>query len=93
MIASETLEYGKTPIHAAPTKENTAEWTYTFKGWTPDIIDVVGDAEYTAVFDQERNKYTIKFVNYDGSELQSSEVTYGELPKYEGGTPTKPADA
>ena len=93
VIASETLEYGKTPSHAAPTKENTAEWTYTFKGWTPSIVDVVGDAEYTAVFEQEKNQYTIKFVNYDGEELQSSKVAYGEMPKYEGTEPSKPATA
>jgi hypothetical protein len=36
--------------------------------------------------------YTIKFVNDDGTELQSSKVITGEIPKYEGDTPTKPSD-
>ncbi len=36
--------------------------------------------------------YTIKFVNDDGTELQSSKVITGEMPKYEGKTPTKPSD-
>ena len=41
---------------------------------------------------QVADVYTISFVNYDGSELQSSEVAYGETPAYTGETPTKPAD-
>ena len=36
--------------------------------------------------------YTIKFVNDDGTELQSSKVITGVMPKYEGDTPTKPSD-
>ncbi len=37
--------------------------------------------------------FTITFLNYDGSELQSSEVEAGTMPQYNGITPTKPADA
>ncbi len=37
--------------------------------------------------------YIIKFVNYDGEELQSIEVEYGIMPKYTGDTPTKQASA
>ena len=32
-------------------------------------------------------------MNEDGTELQSSEVAYGETPVYTGETPTKAADA
>ena len=37
--------------------------------------------------------FTITFLNYDGSELQSSEVEAGTMPQYNGTEPTKPADA
>lgn len=41
-LKSETLLYGAMPSYE-PTKDN-----YTFKGWTPAITAVTGDASYTA---------------------------------------------
>ncbi|MBR0403910.1 MAG: InlB B-repeat-containing protein [Eggerthellaceae bacterium] len=35
--------------------------------------------------------YTVEFVNYDDTVLQSGAYTAGEQPKYDGETPTKPA--
>ncbi len=39
------------------------------------------------------NQYTIKFNNYNGTQLQSSQVNYGATPTYTGATPTKPSTA
>ena len=38
------------------------------------------------------NYYTIRFLNWDGTVLQSSQVKEGELPSYTGTTPVRPAD-
>ncbi len=80
-LQSETVTYGEVPTYngAVPTKQATAQWTYTFKGWAPAIGSVEGSATYTAVFDSVVNKYVVTFMNGD-SELQSSEVAYGMVP-------------
>lgn len=93
VIDTTTVEYGKLPTHSDPSKESTAEFTYSFSGWSPEITEAVGDAEYIAVFSSERNKYIITFVNEDGSELLSVETPYGETPVYTGETPAKAADS
>ena len=76
-----------------PTRAADAQYTYTFKSWTPEVKTVTGDAVYTAVYDKEVNKYTIKWVNWDGSEVRTdTEVPYGtelEVPA----DPTREADA
>ena len=40
----------------------------------------------------EKNKYTIKFVNEDGTILETKTVEYGVVPTYTGKTPEKAAD-
>ena len=89
------VTYGETPVYSGtvPTKEATAEFTYTFKGWSPAITVVEGAQTYTATFNSTRNEYEVIFQNEDGTELQRSNVTYGEAPKYNGATPTKAATA
>ena len=76
-----------------PTRAADAQYTYTFKSWTPEVKMVTGDAVYTAVYDKAVNKYTIKWVNWDGSEVRTdTEVPYGtELEEPE--DPTRAADA
>ena len=70
-------------------KAATAQYTYEFKNWDKVITDVIADATYTAVYTATVNKYTIKFVNEDGTVLQSDKVAYGETPAYTGKTPEK----
>ena len=78
---------------ANPTRAADDQYTYTFKGWTPEVETVTGDAVYTAVYDKAVNKYTIKWVDWDGSEVRTdTEVPYGtelEVPA----NPTRAADA
>ena len=89
-------EYGETPVFTdtEPTRQPTAEFSYEFTGWTPEIQTVTGDAEYTAVFSKTTNTYTVSWLDYNGDELETDEdVPYGTVPEYNGETPTRTADA
>ena len=92
--ASQVAE-GEMPVYTGetPTKQETAEFRYFFESWTPEIVPATADATYTATYTEFKRKYQVCFLNYNGIELQSSEVEYGVLPEYMGETPTRPSTA
>ena len=87
----ENVPYGTTPEYngATPTKTGDAQYSYTFKGWSPAVDTVTGNITYTAVFEETVNQYTITWKNWDGTVLKTEQVPYGNTPVYSGETPTK----
>ncbi len=69
---------------ASPSKPADEQYTYTFSHWSPSIAPVAGNATYEAVFTAEVNKYTVTFVNTDGTVLYTYEAEYGATPVYSG---------
>jgi len=94
ILAKDTVEAGSTPeyVGAKPTKEATAETSYTFVGWDPEVAPVTEDVTYTAQFEGTVRTYTVKFYNADGTLLESKQVKYGVIPKL-GREPKKEGDA
>ncbi|MBR6117698.1 MAG: hypothetical protein IKQ11_02425 [Paludibacteraceae bacterium] len=85
------VEYGIVPTHDDPTKQSTAEYTYTFTGWDKTVVAVTGDATYKATFSASKNQYTVTWLYDDGSQIDQTTVEYGVIPTHD--DPTKPATA
>ena len=88
-ITNETYEYGSTPSYKGSTdKSSTAQYTYTFSGWSPSIETVTGNQTYTAQYDSVVNRYTISW-NVDGAVTQEK-YEYGAMPSFKGSTDKDP---
>ena len=82
------------PHNAVPVCENTPTKIGHTLVWSPAIAAVTGDATYTATWEEEPpTKYEVTFYDYDGTTpLQQSDVNVGDMPTFNGETPTgKPA--
>ncbi len=93
VVDSEILPYGSMPSHGALSKSATAQYTYAFAGWSPEISAVAADAAYTAVFSSTVNEYDIVWRNDDGAQLSVRRLAYSAMPVYDGETPVKPSTA
>ena len=91
VLQNTNVDYGTKPVYSGktPTKAATAQYTYTFAGWDKEIAAVTGAATYTATYTSTVNKYTVKWVNEDGTLLETDTVEYGKLPEYNGDEPVK----
>ena len=90
------VTYGAMPRYngTTPTKSSTAQYSYTFTGWSPKVSSVTKNVTYTAQFSKIVNTYTVTWKNFDGTVLETDTgVKSGEVPIYNGDTPTKPCDS
>lgn len=99
-LATQTIQNGGNGSYTGttPTKATTAQYIYTFAGWSltpggePDpnaLKNVEADRIVYAAFNKELRKYTVKFYNHDGTLLQTvNNVSYGSDAVYTGSTPT-----
>lgn len=90
---------GTVPVYTGPTPTKPdarvaedAIIIYTFAGWSPSVHAATDNADYIAVFSEERESLlSATFVNYNGSILQYPQyLRYGDTPVYTGETPTRP---
>ena len=83
VLQSGNVEYGKEPEYSSetPTKASTAEYDYTFAGWTPAITAVTGEATYKATYTATKRSYTITVQVANGCE-DMGEVSGGGTFEY-----------
>lgn len=66
-----------------PTREENVDYTYTFTGWSPALTadtKVTGNATYMATFEAVQRKYTVIFLNENGTEIERHFLTRDEMP-------------
>ncbi len=81
LLDSQYVQYGKTPGYAGtPSKASTAQYSYAFEGWHVEPTAATEDFDYYAVYTETLRSYTVRFLDFDGSELQSSTYLYGAMP-------------
>ncbi|MBR4732355.1 MAG: InlB B-repeat-containing protein [Lachnospiraceae bacterium] len=77
------VEYGTVPTHAALTKTETDEYSYEFKGWSPEIATVTDKATYQAVIEGTKKKYNVTWLTDEGKLIDVTQVEYGTVPTHE----------
>ncbi|MBE6734127.1 MAG: hypothetical protein E7563_02130, partial [Ruminococcaceae bacterium] len=79
VLDTQSVERGKSATAPQnPSRPATAQYTYAFKGWDTDFTNITADTNVTATYTQTINKYTVIFVDYDGTELSTQSVEYGK---------------
>lgn len=95
-LTKKDFAFGVVPtFNGTPEKAATAQYTYTFVGWSTsengaviEVPAVSGPATYYAVFTATVNKYTVTFLGEDGAKLESHVLEYGTQIVFEGELPT-----
>lgn len=72
-------EWATPKAPADPTREATAEYTYTFAGWDPEVGPISEDTVYTATYSSEVNEYYIEIESNDVG-MWAVDVGYVEAP-------------
>ncbi len=92
----ENVPYGTTPSYnGTPVSPSDGlQYTYPFVAWSPVVVSVTGDAEYTATYgEQQLQVYPVKWKNWNGVVVYETTKNYGwPIPEYEGETPVRPKD-
>ena len=79
VLSTRSYHYGD-PVTApaAPTRESDVVGSYTFKTWDNTVVNCVGDAVYTAIYDITYTDYTVIFKNEDSTVLSTDTYHYGD---------------
>ncbi len=82
ILESKKWNEGETPTcSVTPTHPDDEANTYSFIGWTPEIVPVTADAVYTAVFEATPvvlPSFTVTFYDWDDTVISQQSVTKGE---------------
>ena len=71
-------------LMSRPTKESTAQYSYTFSGWDMDYTAIDGsNLVFYPVFREDLRSYWVYFYN-DDEKLQEGQIKYGDVAVFKG---------
>ena len=81
VLSANLWEYGSMPIYpkGVPTKEEDDKYTYTFDKWAPEIVPVVEDATYTAIYTATEKTNGIEDIYGDSAERPVKYIENGDI--------------
>lgn len=87
VLGVSVVSYGESASYrgALPTKDSTAQYTYTFDKWVSakgasteaDLGNITRDVSVYASYTAKTRTYTVTFCDWDGTVLKTAEVAYG----------------
>lgn len=79
-------------VGEVPTRPSAGGVTYTFSGWNKPTSNIREDTAFLALFDSQKQKFLVKFVNYDDAVLDLAYAYSGDGVTYTGPEPTRPPE-
>ena len=95
LLSESIVMHGGTVTYdgVTPTRGETSEYTYTFSGWDQSLENITSNcsriAQYKETLKPVEVKYTVTFVNYDGTVLHEVYVLPGGTAIYEWADPVR----
>lgn len=80
LFADEHVTYGSSVSYTgkSPSRPSDEKNDYTFLGWDTDVSFITGDTEVHALFNATPRRYSIRFLNEDGTLYEQIFATYEE---------------
>ena len=67
-----------------PTKMPTIDYVYTYYGWDTSLDYITENTTVTAVYAEDARTYTVRYIDYDGTVLETHTVAARGSAEYEG---------
>src|SRR5574344_1404262 len=91
LLDIEYVDYGGDVTYCGdlPTRATFKGTTYVFKGWDISLTNIICDSTATAQYSETIVTFTVKFFNYDDTELFETTAEYGQSVEFSGDLPTR----
>ena len=79
VLSTQTVKEGEAAVAPAePQRDADGQYAYIFAGWDADFSVITSDTVVTAQYRAQLIEFEVKFVDFDGSELSTQTIAYGE---------------